>query len=301
MRRAAILYRSGTGGTRLVAEILGELLSSSVDCAVAGIEEGRAPALAAASDILVLCYPTYYLKAPPSMRAFAVSLGPFDPPRAAYLLTTCELYTENSIRAFALSLKKRGLLVAGSKVVHAPGSDLACVLPGALAPGLYRFEAGFPAKLRVVAAEIEAIALALAEGRAPLEAIPGPRWYTPFTQLFQVLALNRFDGFRSRMRVLRDRCTSCGACVKGCHRGAFAMGETGIEHDGELCELCTRCIHRCPSRAIVLLEALKDNRRLDALLFARLKAETREALGLGSRAQEAEDDSASSSERMVAR
>ena len=275
--RVSILYFSGAGGTKLVAEFLGEILSESVGGRVTGIEESLALGQAAGSDLLVLCYPTYYLESPPSMREFAERLGPFDPSRKAYIVMTCELYSENSIRGFALMLRKRGILVAGSNVVHAPGSDATCVFPSALVPWLYRFEKRFPNKLRAIADEIRAIG----EARDIRETVPFPKWYTPFTQTLQILILNRFDGWRAGFRVLPDRCTLCGSCVKNCHRKAWIMKDGGLVHIGESCELCTRCIHHCPKKAIVLIERLKDNRRLDSRLYARLKDEARETLGLG--------------------
>jgi ferredoxin/flavodoxin len=274
--RLSILYFSGTGGTRLVAELLGELLSPGADCEVTNIEDGRAASRAAAAELLVLCYPTFYLNPPPSMREFADRLGPFDRPKKAYVITTCELYSENSIRSLCLGLRKRGIAVAGSKVVSAPGSDVTCVIPDWLVPRLYRFEKGLTGKLLAIAAEIEAIAGA----ELARESIPAPRWYTPFTQLLQILFLNRFDAWRYRMRALPERCARCGECARLCGRGAWAMKEGLPVLDPERCELCTRCLHRCPSKAIVLIKGLKDNRRLDAPLYARLREEARESLGL---------------------
>jgi ferredoxin len=244
---------------------------------VMGIEDPRAMEAAADSELLVLCYPTYYLGPPPSMREFVLALGPFEATRAAYVVTTCELYTENSIRRLALMLRKRGIIVAGSKVVHAPGSDVTLVFPSALIPFWFRFERGLPLKLRAIAREIRAIAAA----PGLRESIPPPKWYTPFTQLLQVLVLDRFDLWRHGIRVLPDRCTLCGACVECCGRKAWTMGEGGPVHSGERCELCARCLHRCPRRAIVLLKGLKDNRRLDSRLFDRLRADARRSLGLG--------------------
>jgi ferredoxin/flavodoxin len=275
-RSAAILYFSGSGGTRLVAQLLGELLSDRLEARVASIEEPGARETAADSDLLVLLYPTYYLKPAPSMAEFAATLGPFDPPKPAYLLTTCELYTENSIRRLALALQRRGVAFAGSAVVHAPGSDVTLALPSGLVPWWYRFERGLPGKLRAAADEIAAAASA--EGA--ISRVPGPKWYTPFTQLVQVLFLNRFDAFRGRVRILEDRCTACGACADMCRRGAWSMAPKGPVHDKDRCELCGRCMHRCPGGAIVLLKALKDNRRLDAGLYSDLGREARTALGL---------------------
>jgi ferredoxin/flavodoxin len=275
--KISILYFSGTGGTELVARLLGELLSDRSECGIMGIEDPRAKDLAADSGVLVFLYPTYYLAPPPSMRAFAQALGPYDPPRKAYVVTTCELYSENSIRRFASDLRKRGILVQGSKVVRAPGSDVTFVFPSALVPWWYRFERGFPEKLRAIAHEI----LAVQEAREGGESIPSLKWYTPFTQLLQILVLNRFDHWRSGMRVLPERCTLCGACVSCCDRKAWAIEEGVLVHSAQRCELCMRCLHRCPNKALVLLKGLKDNRRLDPSLWRRLETEARMGLGLG--------------------
>jgi ferredoxin/flavodoxin len=273
---AGILYFSGSGGTALVAELLGELLSGRLEREVASIEDLRAREIAAGADLLVFLYPTYYLKPAPSMAEFARALGPFEPPKLAYVVTTCELYTENSVRRLSLSLRSRGIRVAGSKVVHATGSDVTLAVPSGLVPWWYRFERALPRKLRDIADEVAA----MAETGEADERIPGLKWYTPLTQLVQVLLLNRFDAFRSRVRVLPDRCSGCGSCVAMCGRGAWAMGPALPAHDPERCDLCGRCLHSCPGRAIVLLRPLRDNRRLDALLYSRLGDEARSALGL---------------------
>jgi ferredoxin/flavodoxin len=276
-RRLSVLYFSGTGGTKLVAELLGELLSDRFACDIRGIEDPRAAESAKEGDFLVFLYPTYYLGPAPSMVEFVRKLAPGDRLKAAYILTTCELYSENSIRRMALRLKERGIIAVGSKVVHAPGSDLTLVIPGVLIPWWYRFEKALPAKLRLAAREIAAAA----EASLVRESIPWPKWYTPFTQLFQVLVLNRFDLFRHGLRVLPERCSSCGACARLCDRGAWSMEGGRPIHSSERCELCGRCLHHCPKKAIVILKGLRDNRRLDSGLYGRLGDEARSKLGLG--------------------
>jgi ferredoxin/flavodoxin len=279
-RRIAVLYFSGAGGTELVARMLSELLAARHEASALGIGDARSFGLAADCEFLVLCYPTYYLRPAPSMREFIASLGPFSPPRAAYIVTTYELYAENSIRSAAFALKKRGVSTLGWKAVRSPGSDLSCVAPAWLIPRLYRFERGLPRKLLEMADEIET-ALGLRDSDAslgPRASIPAPKWYTPLAQTLQVLALNHFDRLKWRFRVLRDRCSLCGACVVACGRGALRISGGSLSHDPGRCELCTRCIHRCPRRAIVLLKALKDNRRLDPGLYAVLRSEAERSL-----------------------
>jgi len=281
--RVSVLYFSGAGGTRLVAETVGELLAPATELRVRSIAHPSASGLAGDSDLLVLCYPTYFLRPSPSMREFIDSLGPFDPPRKAFLVTTYELYTENSLRACALRLRERGVLVLGAAALRAPGTDATLVFPAPLVPWLYRFERDFPSKLEATARAIRSVLDRSDAGGM----IPAPKWYTPFAQALQVLLLDGFERWRWRIRALPGRCDLCGACVALCERGAWRRVEGGMAHEPEACELCTRCLHRCPSRAIVLLEVLRDNPRLDRKHYAGLEEAVRKRLGLGSRAREA--------------
>jgi ferredoxin len=272
--RVSLLYHSGSGGTKLVAELLGEILSAKHRTRVTSIYDPKSAGAISESDLLVFCFPTYYLKPSPSMAEFIYSLHPFEPPRTAYIVATAELYSENCVRACALSLKKRGIRVAGSRVIRAPGSDVTCLVPAWLCPWLYRFERGFQGKLLSIADEIHALLL----NDRPRERIPASKWYTPLTQLLQYLFFNRLDMWRKKIRILPERCTQCGACAAGCDRKAWIREGDALHHLHERCELCMRCIHRCPQKAIVLIEGLKDNPRLDQRLYGRLKDEARKQL-----------------------
>ncbi len=278
-KKLAFLYFSGTGGTRLVAELLCELMPDEFECSAASIEDARSRLVAADSDLIVFLYPTYYLKPAPSMLEFAENLGPFDQPKTAYVVTTYELYAENSIRRFSLVLRRRGLVVAGSAQIRSPGSDVTAALPSFLIPWWYRFEKKLPEKLRGIAMELAAIASA----ERSRESIPRLTWYTPFSQLLQILFFNWFDLFKRRFRVLKDRCTRCGFCVEMCVRKAWSMGGEGPVHDPGRCEFCCRCIHRCPNEAVVILKVFRNNRRLDEGLLARLGGEARSRLGIAAR------------------
>ena len=280
MESIGILYFSAVGSTRLTAELLAELLvrsatpnSPSSKVFLASIEDKEASARAAKADLLVFCYPTYYLKPAPPMHRFALGLGQFLPIKPCYIITTCELYSENSIRRLARILVAKGLAVSGWKSLRAPGSDITAVLDARLVPWLYRFGHSFEARLSKAADEILAAAdtksgTATDKGRR----LPLPRWYTPLTQLLQILALNHFDLVKYRLRSLEERCTHCGLCASACPSGAISLSQSAVHINAGQCLLCCRCVHGCPSRALVLSERLKDNPRIDAALLAGLKA-----------------------------
>ncbi len=282
--KVAIVYHSAAGGTRLVAELLAELLSPGHNVTAAGIYDAGAVRAMHASDVIVLCYPTHFLRPSRSMQEFIGRLAPPIQPSPVFLVSTYELYAENSRRVCALLLRDKGMSVAGTAAVRAPGSDLTCIIPERLCPWLYRFQKGLPRRLRSIAGKVER--LARDGGR---ERLPWPKWYTPLAQALQRTLLDRFFECRKRIRILPERCSDCGGCEAVCFRGAWTREGDGRElrHDPALCELCTRCIHRCPRKAIVLSRWVKDNSRLDPRLYGRLKEEARDALRLPGHAEKA--------------
>lgn len=273
-RSIAVVYHSGSGGTALAARLAGELLAQDRELSALPVEDPRAPAAARDADLLALFFPTYFLRPSPSAMDFIAALGPFDPPKRAYLVATFELYPEDSLRAAALALAARGFEILGAKALRAPGSDAACVLPAGLIPWLYRYERKFPRKLLEIVREVEA----LASEHCPEGRIPKPKRYAPFAQVLQRLLFDRFARMRGKFKIIPERCSRCGACAALCGRGAWSLKEGCPRHDPGRCELCTRCIHRCPSRAIVLLRAMRDNPRLDSRLYAVLEARARREL-----------------------
>jgi ferredoxin len=275
--KTSVLYYSAAGGTRLVARLLGELAYPERPVRAVDVESEREALEAAEAEFLVLCFPVFFLEPAPAILDFVGRLPDSGKVRRAFLVATYELYPGNAARRLALALGERSIQVVGTASIRAPGTDVVCALPDRLVPWLYRFEPSLEGKLRAAAAEIARLA---AEPALPGR-FPGIKWYTPLAWLPQRLLFDRFIGWRKFLRALPERCTACGACASDCLKGCWRM-EGGLAlHESRACDLCTRCVHGCPRRAIVLVEALKDNRRLDKAHYARLEEEARAALFAG--------------------
>jgi len=279
LKKLALAYFSAVGSTKLVAELLSDILArehgDALRIELADIEKEGARALVEAADFAVFLFPTYYLKPAPPMRAFVEGLAISAEGKPCYLVATCELYTENCALRLARQLEAKGYIVTGATSIRATGSDVTAALPSGLVPWLYRFGKASGARLSEAARAIGSCI------EAPRRAMPRPRWYTPLSQLLQIVALNHFDLMRYRLRALEDRCTRCGLCARVCPSGALSVGETKAFAAPDQCILCCRCVHACPERALVLLKGLKDNPRIDRGLLGELKRDIRSERGLG--------------------
>jgi ferredoxin/flavodoxin len=276
MKSVCIVYHSGTGGTRTIAELVATLLARSF--AVRIVEAGRPGAVAGAenADALVIGFPTFYLKPTPTILEFTAALPRFASPKPAFVFTTAALYAENSIRRFAPALAEKNVFVFGAAEIGSPSSDGVFTSPAFLTPALRRFGRTAASKIHRIADDV---GRALG-GSAPVPLPLRPKWYTPVTQLLQALVFNSFDRFRTRFSVDPDRCSLCGRCAAACFRCAWTGGRAPYTHDPAACELCLRCVHHCPRRAIGWGRKMIDRERLTPAFHRELKRGLLEELGV---------------------
>ena len=244
-----ILYFSGVGNTRLVAERLASLCN---DRAVA-----LTPATPPLSDLchkdepLVLCFPVYAWGPPRFVDAYlkrSQRSGATPPtrPYRLYMVCTCGDDIGRTDRLLARMLRPLNLMLDGAWSVRMPNTYVA--LPG--------FDVDSKeveqSKLRAAPDTLRPIADSIAAGEQGIVRVtPGA---LPWVKSHVLRPLfNCFLTGPGAFRLRADACTGCGRCAKGCPTGSIRMTATDSGPRPTWtagCTLCLSCYHHCPQRAI---------------------------------------------------
>lgn len=259
-----VLYHSGAGSTRTIAELLGEGLATE-GCTVESIRLDKDYSELESSRLLVLGFPTYHCDPSQSMMDFLAGLPVFKEPMPVFVFTTCAIYSGNTIRTFMEACLKRNMVVFGYEVFNAPATDGAIFFPS-----LTMFLKYGKNTSEQLGSTIKLIKEALA-GRMTPCALPAAKWYTLLN------AMNRYAGKHVKFNIFVDNgtCIKCGKCVRECIRGCFSMKEDYPVYDGRNCEYCFKCVHHCPMTAVHIGKKRKSMKQLDDAFYKSWKIELR--------------------------
>jgi ferredoxin/flavodoxin len=263
-KRIAVIHHSGSGSTRTIGEILAELLSKIYAVDTYSVKHSFDYGSLSEYDLLIIGTPTYNCAPSKSITEFVEGMPKFDE-KPAFIYTTFALYSGNSLRNLAKALLKKGVVTSGYAHIKGPASDGALLFPSF--GWLFNYEKGIKENLEKILEEIDMIVSAL----ALKPKIPIFKWYVPLNWPNQYFGEKSFYKYREKMKVLADRCTNCNTCVKGCIRGCWTEGEETPRYSPADCEFCVKCIHNCPSSAIVLSEKMADKPRLNKKFYREKK------------------------------
>ncbi|SCY56648.1 flavodoxin family protein [Alkaliphilus peptidifermentans] len=126
--RILILYHSGAGSTKTLAEIFYEKLSSYTT-EISSISTKYDYNKLNEYDFIILAYPTYHCEPSLSMKEFIMNMPKLPQEKRAFVFTTCGLYSGNSVRSFIKESFKKNLVTCASSVYKAPATDGALLLP----------------------------------------------------------------------------------------------------------------------------------------------------------------------------
>ena len=86
---------------------------------------------------------------------------------------------------------------------------------------------------------------------------------TPFSSVLSVPVNKMFNQFMisSRSFIVSGQCMACGQCVKVCPVNNIRISPGGVPHFGRSCLNCYACINRCPAEAINIGKRTMRTRR----------------------------------------
>lgn len=255
-----ILYHSGAGSTKTIAEIYYRMLHSySIDIDPINLDYDYKKL--ESYDLLIFAFPTYHCSPSSSIMEFIENIPVLDEPKKAFIFTTCGLYSGNSLREFIKKCSSKNINTNGYSVYRSPATDGTLLLPPI--PFMFNFEKNIAYKIKEDIKRIEEIIIT----DTIKTQCPSFKLYTILNYPNKILG----KGYRHKFKLLKENCTHCNKCVSNCIRKCWSMEGKYSKHKGENCEFCFKCIHHCPNGAIILSKKTKTKIKLNEKFFKNLK------------------------------
>ncbi|WP_432664432.1 EFR1 family ferrodoxin [Wukongibacter baidiensis] len=259
-RKLLILYHSGAGSTKTIAEIYYKKLAShSIDITSIDLEYDYKKLMT--YEFLIFAFPTYHCSPSHSMMEFIKNMPVFDEPKKAFVFTTCGLYSGNALREFIKKCSSKNLNINGYSVYRAPATDGALLLPSI--PFMFNYEKNIDYKINT---DIKKIEMIIKNDIDELKCPPF-KLYTILNYPNKVLG----KAFKHKLRLLKEYCINCNKCANDCIRKCWSVIGEYPHHEMEKCEFCFRCVHHCPNGAIILSKKTRRKLKLDEKFYENLK------------------------------
>ncbi len=256
-----ILYHSGAGATRTIAEVYHQLLGCS-DCSLEAVTPNFQYSSLSDLDILVFGFPTYHCAPSRTAREFIERMPAFTKPVRFFVFTAFSLCSGNSIRNLVRAAAAKNLVLCGYGSYRSPSSDRSLFLP--YMDSMYHFGVSVPKQIRHDVMKIRSILLGH----------PAVRIRKPVFKAYTLLNFPlSFFGRRRKFRftILPERCIQCGRCQSSCVRSCWEETETGPAVNYSNCESCFKCVHHCPASAIIIFSGSIDKKKLSIPYYMSLK------------------------------
>lgn len=229
----AIVYFSGTGNTKAIAEGYKHLLAAKGHVVhLKSIEEGNT---LEAHDLLIVGGPIYAGNMPDELINWVrKSVKSVTAKKAIVFSTSAGLLNANGVKSIGQKLSKKGYNVIDMTAFEMPRNFyIDKYEPTPEAVQKQQFE-------NAAATIIDS--LSSIDGASSLNVDGSVVMIDFFADLFRLMAK-----FMGRSFQIHENCIHCGLCEKNCPKN-------NIKHEEKKylnrCILCTRCIHNCPVNAI---------------------------------------------------
>ena len=241
MKKILILYFSGAGATKKVAELMHGRLSKRCEADIFSVESKDIPDLGV-YDALIIGTPVYHAAPARLIMSCLSAADRLSKKTPAFIFNTRGLCSLNTNRILAKLLKKKNIITIMDRAYRSPASDGSLIAP--FIKRFFEFEKGIERKIaRDCAGFLELLK-------------DMPQSYIPRFQFGSILnAPNKAAGqfITLKIHLHKNKCAKCGKCIELCPHKVLSADKNNYPRFAlKGCENCYRCIHHCPSLALSL-------------------------------------------------
>lgn len=238
-----IIYHSGVGNTKQVAEWMKKHLEENSDVDIYSIENLPRQIEYEKYDGVIMGFPTIHTHPTKRMMSFLERTERLKYSIPTFVYTTCGLYSANTLRIFCKKCKEKGFEPIKSASYRCKAIDGILLMPQV---GFFStYEKSIKNR---IANECDLFANDIVK---KILIIRMPRF-----KLYSIINFpNKLMGqlITFPIYIHMNKCIKCGKCAVNCPTQAMQMDREGypIFHKTK-CEKCYRCIHHCPQHALSL-------------------------------------------------
>ena len=243
MKKIIIVYESGVGNTKRVANDIYIRLSLKYKVDIYSIEEIPQEINLSAYDGIIFGFPVRHSHPPYRILRFIKSMNRLVNIIPTYIFTTYGLYGTNTLRIFAKECIKKNIIPVLYRGVRCAAVDGMLLAP--------QMKIWFTNEKRLydkIHKDCESFEAILAKGEYKIN--------IPAFKMYSILNYpNKFLGQHITFPIYlhKHKCKKCKKCVINCPEQAFSIDELGYPvFSKEKCQKCYRCIHHCPHKALSL-------------------------------------------------
>ncbi len=236
-------YFSGTGNSYKIIDTCKETLIQN-GCKATLFSITDKSDLNEGADLIGFCFPVYAFGIPRICRKYLLNLPQFKSQINTFVLITAGDPDESgvSVKESQEILKKKGLKVTYSKVIHMPSNWTVALNPPSKEEAQLIINSGVK--------KAKKIAQDLLNGALHHHAFNYPPRYSKLG-FYKDYYLFKWLGVSNLWRDFRtdDTCDSCGLCEKICPTNSIQIADDKPKW-AKTCEQCMRCVNYCPKQAI---------------------------------------------------
>ena len=254
-----ILYFSGVGATKKIAEMMASSLSDH-EVKLYSVEEKVFKDFSC-YDALIVGTPTYHASPAQFLMDYIDAIPVQNQQLPTFVFNTKGLASCETNRILAKKLLSKNLITIYEADYLAPASDGSLFVPQI--KRFFKFEKDVGLKVirdcTHFLQSVHAQQLLHTQEDKVTAKIPPIRFST------FINAPNKFGSSFVKMNIHlhQDTCIKCNLCIKGCPYDAFTISEALFPVViKDKCTNCYRCIHHCPTQALSLFKKKKHKRVL---------------------------------------